>query len=508
LTEGASVVGDEIVIVSSHGKELRQIGAKRDDARGAWVLPATRMNAQVVDDLALGLAPLLIVLDATERVEDARLHAYQRDAAGRLASSPHGLVLVAAPGLGKTAMAIAAADVAVPDDRIVVVAPASLLRTWEREILKWTTRPGSVYVMQGRVDYDAAQAARWIITSWDKAVRESKSWGSGWPLWILDESVLAKSRSSKRFKTLQSIRRGVDRFWLLSGSPTTRYSDDLWAQLHLLWPRAFSSYWRFAERYTVVEQTPWARVVVGDRAGRSAAKDNSDLVLVISESDAGLDLPEYLFEPPLVVSLEGPQLKAYRGMEKTFIAELESGGAVTAVNEASKLLRLQQIASSFDGKSAKLEALVEVIRLYPSPYLIWTHWRETADLVEARLQAEGIGAIAVTGETKHKDTIIEDYKSGHHECLILSLGVGKFGHTLTNTKTVFGFDRNFSADDYFQSMHRVRRIGLSHRPVVVPIVAEKTVDELTVGDNLEAKLGGISRMTNSDLASLLRGLGR
>ncbi len=73
---------------------------------------------------------------------------------------------------------------------------------------------------------------------------------------------------------------------------------------------------------------------------------------------------------------------------------------------------------------------------------------------------------------------------------------------------MFGFDRNFSADDYYQSMHRVRRIGLTHRPVVVPIVAAGTVDELTVGDNLEAKLGGISRMTHSDLASLLKGLGR
>ena len=32
--------------------------------------------------------------------------------------------------------------------------------------------------------------------------------------------------------------------------------------------------------------------------------------------------------------------------------------------------------------------------------------------------------------------------------------------------------------------------------------------EQTIGDNLEAKLGGISRMTHSDLASLLKGLGR
>ena len=57
-------------------------------------------------------------------------------------------------------------------------------------------------------------------------------------------------------------------------------------------------------------------------------------------------------------------------------------------------------------------------------------------------------------------------------------------------------------------MHRVRRIGLTHRPVVVPIVAIGTVDELTVGNNLEAKFASIARMTRSDLVTLLKGIGR
>lgn len=499
----AYVAGDDIVIKSPHGKELKHIGARWDRALDAWTLPATRMNAQLVNELALGLPTLRVDLSAPGNVMDARLYAYQRDAAARLATSPHGLVLVAKPGLGKTAMSIAAADVAVPNDRVVIVAPASLLDTWEREIKKWSTVPGEVYIMRGKVDYRAAHEARWIITSWDKAVREIDTWGDGWPLWILDESVLAKSRGSKRFKALQKIRRHVKRFWLLSGSPTTKYADDLWSQLHLLWPKAFPSYWRFAERYTVVEQTPWARIVTANRTGRSAADDNSDLVLVITEEDAGLELPEYLFEPPLEVVLSGRQATAYKTMAKEFIAELGNGSEVVAANEAAKLLRLQQIASHFDGESAKRDALLDVIGGYEPPFLIWSHWRETAyDLEKA------LGGVAVTGETKHRDDIIEDYKAGNIECLILSLGVGKFGHTLTNTRTVFGFDRNFSADDYYQSMHRVRRIGLTHRPVVVPIVAKNTVDELTVGDNLEAKLGGISRMTKSDLATLLRGMGR
>lgn len=103
--------------------------------------------------------------------------------------------------------------------------------------------------------------------------------------------------------------------------------------------------------------------------------------------------------------------------------------------------------------------------------------------------------------------MLEEFKAGDYDALILSIGVGKFGHTFTNVKTIFYIDKTWNADDYFQSLHRVRRIGLKHRPVVVTLRAPGTVDEL-VEDNLTGKLGGISRLTKSNLRDLLKGLGK
>ena len=499
---------DQILITGITKAQAKELGARWLDARTAWALPAARQNAAALVDMGIGLPDLREALVRPyEPIADERLYEYQRHAAGKLASSPHGLLVTLSPGLGKTAVAIAAADFAVPDDRIIVIAPASLLRTWEREIARWAVVPGGVYIMQGKLDYDAAKAARWIITSWDKAAREIASFGKGWPLVILDESVLTKSRNSKRFKAMKVLRGSVKRMWLLSGSPTTRHADDLWAQLHLLWPAAFPSYWRFAERYCYIEETPWAKVVTGTRSNRDAAEDNSDLMLVVNQQDVLPELPDFLIEPPIEVSLSGAQARAYRDMEKTFMTELR-GEDIIAANEIARLMKLQQIASWWDNQSAKRDALVEVIRSYDSPYLVWTHWRETAVDLFLHLAAAKVDVRFVTGDTPDRDVIIEAYKRGEFECLVLSLGVGKFGLTLTNTKTVFYVDRSFNADDFFQSMHRVRRIGLDHRPVVVPIVASGTVDELTVGENLETKMRGIARMTRSDLAALVKGLGR
>jgi hypothetical protein len=485
---------------------LRDMGARWDQRSGVWTLSATTLNAQLANDAGLIPGGVCVDLRPPERVLDSRLYPFQARAAARMASAPKGQLVVLSPGLGKTATSIVAADLAVPDDRVVVVAPASLLDTWAREIAKWSTDP-RVYIMRGKVDFDAAMQARWIIASWDKAVHEAKAWGKGWPLWVLDESVLAKSRSSKRAKVFAALRKNVERVWLLSGSPTTRHADDLWSQLHLIWPAAFASYWRFAQRYCFVEDTPWGPKVTGTRPDRDAAKDLEDLMIVVNQEDV-LELPEYLFEPPLGVVLAGKQRAAYTSMRDSFVAELADGTEVVAQNEIARLMKLQQIASCFDGESAKRDALVSVLPSYEPPFLVWTHWRETAADLGVALDGAGMRARVVTGETKDKDTAIESYKAGKEDALILSLGVGKFGHTLTNTNTIVSFDRNFNADDYFQSMHRVRRIGLTHSPVVLPVVAERTVDEMTVGDNLEAKLAGIAKMTRGDLASLLKGMGR
>lgn len=501
-----SLDGD-LIVVRGLFHERKEVGARWDAKRDAWTIPATRMNASMVRDAIPNAPDLRGRLGASwTPVPDGDLFDYQRDAVGRLVASPHGQLVVLSPGLGKTAVAVRAADRVVHNDKIVVVAPASLLRTWEREIRRWALRPGPVYIARGRWDYDEAERARWIVASWDKATLDHDVFGRGWPLLILDESVMVKSHTSKRFKAMKKIRGGFDRVWELSGNPTTRHADDLWAQLHLIWPRAYSSYWRFAERYCVVEETPWARKVVATRRRRDALKENDDLVLVVNQEEV-LDLPEYLFEV-VDVDLAPRQEKAYRSMARDFVTELADGTELVAQSEVARLGRLQQITSWWDGESAKHDALIDLLPSYEGPHLIWTHWVDGGrDLYSRLVPMMSVGL--VNGETppRDRDRILEDFRAGQLDALVLSIGVGKFGHTFTNAKTVWYVDKTWNADDYFQSLRRVRRIGLTHRPVVVTLRAPGTTDEL-VEDNLEGKLKPISQMTRSDLAELMRGLGR
>ncbi len=502
--------GDEIVI-DPPLPEAKELGARWVEKRGVFVLPATRMNALSVRDAIPDAPDLTGALRPSWRPlsdRSRRLFGYQRDAAGRLAATPHGQVVVLSPGLGKSAVAVVAADKVVPpDEKVLIIAPASLLETWRREIEAWQSGDGGVYVVHGEPEWEIAADARWVVASWDKLARDPDIFGSGWPVLILDESVMAKSRQAKRRKAALKVRRGSDRVWLLSGNPTTKYADDMWAQLNIVWPKAFPSYWRFARRYCVIEETPWGDKVVGTKRTRNVMEDNADLVIVVNQEDV-LDLPEYLFEA-VDVSLEGKQLKAYRSMEDEFVASLGDGSEVVAENEVARLQKLQQIASWWDGKSAKHDALIDLLPSFEGPHLIWTHWREGAEALWTRLVDAGYAAAWVSGQDsrKEKDQTLEDFKRGLVDVLVLSIGVGKFGHTFTNVKTIHYVDKTWNADDYFQSLRRVRRIGLTHRPVVVTYRAPGTADEL-VELNLEGKLTPISKMTRSDLKELLRGLGK
>jgi SNF2 family DNA or RNA helicase len=506
------IAGDEILLGPEYKAEAKELGARFDKSRGVHVLPASVANARAIYDAIPDLGDLSGALMTPHgRLTDARLYDYQQEAAGRLVAAYRSQMLVMSPGLGKTAVAVRAADEVVEkNEQIVVVAPSSLLDTWAREIKKWSVTYGEVYVVRGKLDFQQAALARWIVVSWDKAVNEAASWGKGWPLWILDESVLMKSHTSKRFKVMRKLRPHIRKVWLLTGSPTTKYADDLWTQLHMLWPKAYPSYWRFAERYCVLDDNVWSphtKVILGTRRGRDALEDSRDLVHVVNQEDV-LDLPEYLFET-VDVRLRQKQAEAYRTMAEDFIAKLGSGDEVVADNVISQLQKLQQITSWWDGRSGKHDALIDLLPTYEGPHLVWTHWREGAEALWTRLIDAGYSAAWVSGSDtqKVKDSTLEDYKKGLIDVLILSIGVGKFGHTFTNTKTVHYIDKTWNADDYFQSLRRVRRIGLEHRPVVVSYRAPGTADEL-VELNLEGKLPSISRMTRSNLTELLRGLGK
>jgi hypothetical protein len=144
------------------------------------------------------------------------------------------------------------------------------------------------------------------------------------------------------------------------------------------------------------------------------------------------------------------------------------------------------------------------------PMIVWCWWVPTAqsvyDMVYDDFPDLSVDMMVGAMKSQEKDEVIDAYRGGDLDILVLQMGVGKFGHNLQRTRTVFYHDRSFDTDAYIQSLRRVRRIGLEHRPRLIVPRSRHSSDPL-VELNLAGKMQSIAKVANHDLRELLQSLG-
>lgn len=610
-TPGIELDGKDLLVrpPSYPSKEVKdELGGRWSKDDKAWVLPPTSLNvlklAEWYGDDFIRTAPDFIQDLAFEPWGFTRwdeeecahaeahpdwhtLYPYQKEAVEYLVANPHNCSLLGlSPGLGKTVVSIIGADL-LKARRILILAPVSLTRNWEREIEKWSDSHYDVHLSRAperTVGPEVTVANHEVVQEivlrdeegnvtrpdWVRNAKRVKEWINegptevndkgkivpkrqritqaarqfaevDWDLIICDESLLLKNRKAVKTEVLATLVKRAERVVLLSGLPTSKFNDDLFRQLQIMFPRGFRSYWRFAEQFCIVNRGVFGWSIEGNKPGVDPKHYLRDFILMVDQEDVLPDLPDYI-RKPVPVEFTARQRKAYETMLEDWIVELEDAepGALaldedlsvydTPLETSSRLgqmTRLQQITSNmgtlpkmnageptgefYARSSAKEDLLVELIKdgEVETPLLVWAWWVPTARSIEQRLAKEfknlRVGLVVGADSAEDKDAVIESYKDGDLDVLILQMNVGKYGHTLTNTKTVFYHDRSFDADAWVQSLRRVRRIGLEHVPVLylpqIPGSADQLIDE-----NLTGKIESISKLTNASLLELLRGL--
>lgn len=460
--------------------KVRSIGFTWDSKIPAWVGNATQRNYdRLTDWFDLSVTPQVLQYLSTQQqipqIEGLphELFPYQVDAVNFLVAKPRAL-LGLAPGLGKTFTSLIAADQFTGTK--LIIAPLSLLRNWQMEIVKWIGEESQIW---HRKIGDPSQV-RWTITNIETAVKYQEELSKmGFVNVILDESILVKNRKAKRTKAIKALVKKVPTVWLLSGAPISKFADDIWAQLNILDPKDFSSYWRFVERYCDWYQDQWGRHIHGNKDLDMLMSDLEHIYFARTQ-DQVLDLPPWIFRT-FPVPMKSGQYKAYLEMEEEFMMSLpDDDESVLAPNALVKLLRLLQISSNPGlirgvNECPKWDAARELIDLKPGPILIWTSFKTTARVLYDILAKKGRKIAVLTGDTpaESRSAIANRFQSGLVDVLIAHPAVGKFGLNLFNAKTVIYLERNFNGDDFYQSLHRVRRIGMTGSPEVIFLLTER-----------------------------------
>ena len=417
-------------------------------------------------------------------------HEYQASCIDYLLSHP-GAGLFLKPGMGKTSIALTAADRLLYDSfeasKVLVIAPLRVAEdTWSRESGKWDHLQ---HLRISRVLGSAGQRQAALYRKADVYCinRENVDWlvriyGKSWPFdcVIVDELSSFRNPGARRFKALRKVRPLIKYLWGLTGTPRPRSLLDLWAQVYLMdrGKRLGSTFTEYRNFYF----SPGRRngYVIYDWNPRPGAEEAvyekiSDICISL-ETKGLLQMPELITTiRPVVLSSEARA--AYDELERNEVLSLAEKtldvGSAAAVN--GKLLQIAGGAVYDDDHMAheihtdKLDALEDILEeAAGEPVLVAYRFQHERDRIMARfpqaVQLKDADTIASWNRGEIPLLIAHPAGAGH------GLNLQDGGHIIV----WFGPTYDLELDEQFND--RLYRQGQKQTTSIIYLIAEGTVE--------------------------------
>lgn len=422
-------------------------------------------------------------------------HNYQEYCIQRIVNDP-AVGLFLRPGLGKTSITLSAINILRyfrwSIHKALVIAPKRVAEgTWSKEAAKWDHLKNlRVVTVLG----SSAKRIRAVNTPADVYVinRENIPWlvdyyKQSWPfdMVIIDESTSFKNGQSKRFKALKLVRRFMKKVVLLTGTPSSRGIEDLWAQIYLLDEGA-----RLGKTITAYRQMYFIANTHGGHFTDYKAKDGAqDAVLAaISDICVSMKAEDYLELPACIehevpVVLDGGSLKAYRQFERDLLLEIDAD-VITANTAAVLTGKLLQFCSGamYDNDhrtihlhDCKIEAYMELMEsLNGEPCITFYGYQHDKERILASLEKTKL-RVRVYDGTEDEDA----WNAGEVDVLLVHPASCAYGLNLqAGGRHIIWFTPNWSFELNDQGKCRLWRQGSPYDKVYVHyLIVQGCVDE-------------------------------
>ena len=329
---------------------------------------------------------------------------------------------------------------------------------------------------------------------------------------VVDEATHYRNPQTNAFKDLfrwlsMSEQEGT-RLWLMTGTPTPQAPTDAWSLGKMLGnpetPRSFYQ----ARDQLMVKYGPFRWLPRADATRRVAKMLRPS---VRHRREDCLDLPETTFQSR-DVELTPDQRRAYNDMLKRYVAEVEAGVKVVAVNEAVRTGRLLQIAAGAGYTETegvlpidcapRIKAVLELLEQTDGKMLLFVPYVGVLHLVADEIGkhvpvVKVWGAIPAGKRAEIFSRFQEDlpprephfvygketFESPRVLCAVPQ--TMSHGLTLTRAQTVVWYSPTYSGETYTQANGRIERLGKQARSTVVHLVS--TALEKEVYRRLEEK---------------------
>jgi hypothetical protein len=426
----------------------------------------------------------------------AALRPYQRDGLGWLATLyQHGLggILADDMGLGKTVQTLAlvcyareAGGSAAP---FLVVAPASVVSTWESEATRFTPDLTVRAVTQtqarrGASLADLATGADLVVTSYTLFRLEHADYHAlKWDGLVLDEAQFVKNHQAQAHRHAKRLPAPFK--LAITGTPMENNLAELWSLLSVTAPGLFPRLDRFTEYY----RNPIEKNRDADRLAQLRRR-LGPLLLRRRKAEVATELPAKQ-EQVIELELDRRHRRVYqtylqRERQKVLglLGEFERNRfeifrSLTLLRQAS--LDVALVDPNQRGvPSSKLDLLAELAgNLVAEGHrsLVFSQFTRFLDAARTRLEGIGVRCCYLDGKTRNRPAVLAEFRGGDAPIFLISLKAGGFGLNLAEADYCILLDPWWNPATEEQAVDRVHRIGQTRNVMVYRLVAKDTIEE-------------------------------
>ena len=373
----------------------------------------------------------------------------------------------------------------------LVICPASVLHNWRRESNRFAPHLRVLVLESGSARHNLRKQIPQhdlIVTNYALLRRDLEALQKfSFRALILDEAQFIKNPAAQVTQSVKQLK--ADQRLALTGTPLENKLLDLWSIADFIQPGYLGTQEQFNQNYdvrAVGEEGEIAQRV----ARRRLSSKLRPLMLRRLKRQVAKDLPERI-EVRRDCELSDEQRKLYlaelrRSREQIMQAVAEKGLQKSKIHVLAALTRLRQIcchprlvgSDTISGKTETLMELLEPLLEEGQKVLVFSQFVQMLKLMEAECSARNIPTHILTGESKERQQIVQNFQNDTRPAVfLLSLRAAGTGLNLTTASYVVLYDPWWNPAVEAQAIDRSHRIGQTRTVHAYRLIAPGTVEE-------------------------------
>ena len=481
-----------------------------------WTLPATPWHAQelltklkgagfVCDDEVRKLYAQNHYINHLNPRKDALglgLYPFQAQAVDFIDKCDGRVMVCDDAGLGKTVTSLG--YIRLHDiQRVLIVAPASVIYKWRDECHRWLVDPDVAVVETSKKEIPFADIL--ILSYRLMTLLKDELTQQVFDCIIFDESHYIKNHKAQRTQAAKEIAIGNPYLLCLSGTPLLNRPIEMFEALHLLQPSSWPSRQSYGWAYCggVVHAGPFKKVFQGTCNEEELAERVRSIMIRRLKQDVKDQLPE-LTRSVLPVDIDkGAYTTAYHEDYPNALTKL------TALRYAVGMAKAKVAASWADDFLFNSEENTKLV--------LYCHHLDVVDYIKDRLKKYLVVTITGKVSSKERDRRIKMYQTpgGPRIMIITSAGgegIDLFGLDGVDSSNICFVEREWNSAKEEQAEARLHRLGQDNAVVAWYLIARNTIDE-DVAELIEEKrrligrIVGVGDVEASIVTDLLKRIG-